>query len=142
MRPGVATLELQRSVCELRTIKLRTRVDSFDNVGGQAGERQDPADVGVGHALLLCKVGDRLRAAALDAPPPPMCAHERLDQRLVAARPPCRRRHACSVMINLRALQPIEMGKRSLLKPHHCSSPSSAFASFSSDVANPSMNQL
>jgi hypothetical protein len=35
--------------------------DRFHNVGRQAGERQKPADVGGGDALLLRKVGDRRR---------------------------------------------------------------------------------
>ena len=65
--------------------------DRLDNVRRQAGERQEPADVGVRDALLLRKVGDRLRLPALDLPPPAVRAHERLDQRLVAAR--LRRRH-------------------------------------------------
>jgi hypothetical protein len=32
------------------------------------------------------RVGDRFSAAALDPPPPPLSAHERLDQGLVRAR--------------------------------------------------------
>src|SRR5687768_1148476 len=41
--------------------------------GRQAGERQEPADVGVCDALLLRKVGDRLGLPALDPPPPAVC---------------------------------------------------------------------
>jgi hypothetical protein len=47
----------------------------------EAGERQQPADVGVGDALLLRKVGDRLGLTALDSPR----WNQRFDDRLVAA---------------------------------------------------------
>src|ERR687891_2773830 len=50
--------------------------DCLDDVGRQAGERQEPADVGVRDALLLGQVGDRLRLTALDLPTPPVRAHE------------------------------------------------------------------
>ena len=53
----------------------------FDDVRREAGKRQEPADVGVRDTLLLCKVRARLRPTALDPPPPPVRAHERLDQR-------------------------------------------------------------
>ena len=66
--------------------------DRLHDVRRQAGERQEPADVGVRHALLLRKVGDRLRLTALDPAPPAVRADERLDQRLVAARLRRRRR--------------------------------------------------
>ena len=40
--------------------------DRFHDVRRQAGERQEPADIGVRDALLLRKVGDRLGLTALD----------------------------------------------------------------------------
>jgi hypothetical protein len=64
---------------------LPTIQDCFDDVRCQASEREQPADVRHRDALLLRKVGDRLRAAALDSPPPAVGPDERLDQRLVAA---------------------------------------------------------
>ena len=36
--------------------------DRPHDVGRKAGERQQPTDVGDGHARLLCEVGDRLRS--------------------------------------------------------------------------------
>jgi hypothetical protein len=66
--------------------------DGLDDVRREAGERQESADVGVGDTLLLRKVGDRFRAAALDPPPPAVRTDEHLDQRLIAARLPYRRR--------------------------------------------------
>jgi hypothetical protein len=65
--------------------------DRFHNVGRQAGERQEPADIGVRDALLLRQVGDRSRVPALDPPPPAVRSNQRLDQGLVAACLPCRR---------------------------------------------------
>jgi hypothetical protein len=56
-----------------------TLKDSPD-VRRQAGERQEPANIGVRDALLLRKVGDRLRLTALDPPPPPVRSNQRLDQ--------------------------------------------------------------
>ena len=52
-------------------LRLAPVQDRFHNVGRQAGERQEPTDVGHRHALLLGEVGDRLRPAALDPAPPP-----------------------------------------------------------------------
>jgi Domain of unknown function (DUF6378) len=56
---------------------------------------EQPADIRVRHALLLRKVGDRLRAAALDSAPPAVRADERLHQCVVAAWLRCR--HGCSL---------------------------------------------
>jgi hypothetical protein len=56
-----------------------------EDVRREAGQRQEPADVGDGDALLLGKVGDRLRLTALDPPPPAMRSNQRLDQGLVSA---------------------------------------------------------
>ena len=78
----------------LKPLRLPPVQDRFHNVGRQAGERQEPADVGVRDTLLLRKVGDRLRLTALDLAPPAVRTHERLDQRLVAARLRRRCRHA------------------------------------------------
>jgi hypothetical protein len=58
----------------------------LNNIRCDAGERQEPADIGVHAALLLCEIRNRSCLPALDPPTPPMRAHERLDQRLVAAR--------------------------------------------------------
>ena len=60
-------------VSEPQPLRLPAVEDRLDNVWRQAGERQEPADVGVRDALLLGQVGDRLRAAALDLPTPPVC---------------------------------------------------------------------
>jgi hypothetical protein len=60
----------------LATIKAR-----FHDFGREAGQRQEPADVGVRHALLLRKVSGRLRLTALDSPR----WNQRFDDRLVAA---------------------------------------------------------
>jgi hypothetical protein len=55
-----------------QSLRLPSIEDRFHNVGRQAGERQEPADVGVCDILLLREIGDRLRAAVLDLPPPPV----------------------------------------------------------------------
>jgi hypothetical protein len=60
--------------------------DRLNDVGRQAREREQPADEGDRHALVLGEVGDRLRLAALDLTPPPVRTHECPDQRFVAAR--------------------------------------------------------
>jgi hypothetical protein len=55
------------------------RPESFHNVRRQAGERQEPADIGVRDALLLRKIGDRLGLTALDPLPPAIRSNQRLD---------------------------------------------------------------
>jgi hypothetical protein len=65
-------------------LRLPSIEDRLDEFGCQARERQEPADIGVRHALLLRKIGDRLRAAALDLAPPAMRSNQRLDQGLVS----------------------------------------------------------
>jgi hypothetical protein len=54
----------------------------LDEVRRQACERQKPADEGDRDALVLGEIGDRVRAAALDRPPPPVGADERKYLRL------------------------------------------------------------
>jgi hypothetical protein len=76
--------------------------DRLDEVGREAGQRQEPANIGVSHALVLCEVGDRASLPTLDSSPPAMRAHERLDQRVVSARLPCRCRRPAGVMISFR----------------------------------------
>jgi hypothetical protein len=51
--------------------------DRLHDVGRQAGEREEPADVGVRDALLLRKVGDRLRLAALNSTSPAVRSKQR-----------------------------------------------------------------
>ena len=60
-------------------LRLPSVKDRFHNVGRQASEREQPADIRVRHALLLRKVGDRLRLPALDPPPPAVRTDERLE---------------------------------------------------------------
>jgi hypothetical protein len=64
-------------------LRLPSIEDRFHDVRRQAGERQEPADVSVRDALLLRKVGDRLRLTPLDSAPPAMRSIQRLDQGLV-----------------------------------------------------------
>jgi hypothetical protein len=71
---------------EPEPLRLSPTEERLDDVWCEAGERQEPADVGVRDALLLRKFGDRLRAAALDLAPPAVRTDKGLDQRLVAAR--------------------------------------------------------
>jgi hypothetical protein len=54
-----------------------TLKDSPD-VRRQTGQWKEPADIGIRDALLLRKVGDRLRAAALDLAPPAVSADQGL----------------------------------------------------------------
>jgi hypothetical protein len=61
--------------------------------GARPVSGEQPADVGVRDPLLLRKVSDRLSLTSLDLPPPAVRSNQRLDQRLVAARFPCRDRH-------------------------------------------------
>jgi hypothetical protein len=56
--------------------------DRLDEVGREAGERQQAADVGEGDALVLGEVGDRRRLNALDLAPPEVGADERKYLRL------------------------------------------------------------
>jgi hypothetical protein len=51
-------------------LRLPAVEDRLHDVGRQAGQREQPAHVGVRDALLLREVGDRLRLTALDPPPP------------------------------------------------------------------------
>jgi hypothetical protein len=60
------------------SLRLSPIEERLDNVRRQTGQRQKPADVGVRDALLLRKVGDRLRLTALDLTPPPVRAEEGL----------------------------------------------------------------
>jgi hypothetical protein len=60
--------------------------DRLDDVRRQAREREQPTDVGVRDAFLLCEIGDRLGLSALDPPPPTMRPDERLDQGLISTR--------------------------------------------------------
>jgi hypothetical protein len=55
----------------------------LDDIRREAGHREQTADIGVRHALLLREVGDRLRATALDLPAPSVRAHEPPNQGLV-----------------------------------------------------------
>jgi hypothetical protein len=60
------------------SLRLPSVQDRFHDVRRETGERQKPADIGVRDALLLRKVGDRVRLTALDPPPPAVRADERL----------------------------------------------------------------
>ena len=68
--------------------------DRLYDVGRQASERQQPADVGDRHPLLLSKVCDRPGPPALDPPPPLVRANQGPDQALVRARLGGRHRRA------------------------------------------------
>jgi hypothetical protein len=61
-------------------LRLPSIEDRFHNVGREACERQQPADVGVRDALLLRKVSNRACLPTLDPAPPAVGAHERLDR--------------------------------------------------------------
>jgi hypothetical protein len=56
--------------------------DRLHDVGCDAGQREEPADVSVRDTLLLREVSDRLRLTAFDLPTSPVLSHERLDPRL------------------------------------------------------------
>src|SRR5919106_1106628 len=88
------TWSIPQQLSQPQPLRLPSVKHRLDEVRRQAGERQEPADVGVRDALLLRQVGDRSRLPALDPPPPVVRTDERLDQRLVAARLPCWWRHA------------------------------------------------
>src|SRR5919106_3512279 len=88
------TWSIPQHLSQPQPLRLPSVKHRLDEVRRQAGEREQPAHIGVRDALLLRKVGDRLRLTALDLPPPSVRTDERFDQRLVAARLPCRRRHA------------------------------------------------
>jgi hypothetical protein len=62
--------------------------------------RDASGDVGACDALLLCKVGDRLRAAALDPAPPAMRSNQRLDQGLWRTA----LRAACSIRVGMKTI--------------------------------------
>jgi hypothetical protein len=51
-------------------LRLTSVEDRLNDVWREAGERQEPADIGVRDALLLCKVGDRSGLPSLDPPQP------------------------------------------------------------------------
>jgi hypothetical protein len=59
--------------------------DRFHDVGRRQVGGRSLADVGIRHALVLRKVGDRVSLPALDPAPPAMRSNQHLDQRLVWA---------------------------------------------------------
>jgi hypothetical protein len=61
-----------RHLSQPQPLRLTAVQDRFHNVRRQAGEREEPTDVGVRDALLLRKVGDRLGLTALDLSTPAM----------------------------------------------------------------------
>jgi hypothetical protein len=61
-------------------IRLPPVQDRLDDVRREAGERQEPAHVGVGYALLLSQIGERAGLTALDPPAPAVCADQGLDK--------------------------------------------------------------
>ena len=73
------------SPASLSPFGCRPSRDRLDDVRREAGEREEPADEGDGHALVLGEAGDRRRLNALDLAPPAVGADERIDQCLVAA---------------------------------------------------------
>ncbi len=66
-------------------LRLSSCKDCLYYVQGKAGQRQEPTEVRVRHAVLCSEVGDPLRLTVLDPAPPTVGADERLDDRLVAA---------------------------------------------------------
>jgi hypothetical protein len=58
----------------------------FHDVGREASEWQEPADVGDGHALMLSQIGDRPCLTTLDPASPPVGAYQSPNKRLVAPR--------------------------------------------------------
>jgi hypothetical protein len=54
----------------MQPLRLSPIKNRLGDVRREAGQWKETADVGVGHALLPCEVGNRLRAAALDPTPP------------------------------------------------------------------------
>ncbi len=68
-----------------KALRLSSCKDCLYYVRGKAGQRQEPTDVSVRHAVLCSEVGDPLRLTDLDPAPPTVGADERLDDRLVAA---------------------------------------------------------
>ena len=64
------TCNWKKHLSQPQPLRLPPIEDGLHNVRRQAGERQEPADVGVRDAVLLRKVGDGLRLTALDSAPP------------------------------------------------------------------------
>ena len=58
--------------------------DRLDHVRGEAGERQEPADVSVRHAFLGSEVGDRPRLPVFDPPAPAVRLYQCPEHRLVS----------------------------------------------------------
>jgi len=56
------------------------RPDRLEKIRREAGQRGQPADIGVRDALLGGEVGDGLRLTALDPPPPAVRAHSALTR--------------------------------------------------------------
>jgi hypothetical protein len=69
---------ISQHLSQPQPFRLPSIEDRFHDVGRQASERHEPADIGVRHALLLRKVGDRLGLTALDPAPPPVRADQGL----------------------------------------------------------------
>ena len=63
-------MDAPKSLCQLHSLGLPAIKDRLDEVRRQAGERKDPADVGVRYALLGGEVSDRHCIAVLDPPTP------------------------------------------------------------------------
>ena len=93
---------------EPEPLRLPSVQDPLHDVGRQASERQEPADIRIRHAFLLRKIGDRPRLAALDPAAPPVRTHERFDQGLVRARLSCRCCHALWRHDQLSAAPPLQ----------------------------------